>query len=168
MKINRKKSISELIDELGYKKYINEDALKTIKNKGEKEVEVGFFTLNKYVSNSKLLKEYKTRNLIPDVGAVFTYLIKNPKTLDDKKHIGVQIEDNVYAIVSHWGVERGVYVDRVGDDWSDNWWFGGVRKVGTQPLKSSELLELESLVLRVEKLEEKLQKIGELLTVRNI
>jgi hypothetical protein len=128
MKIDRKKSIEQLIKKLGYKEYIDENILKTLKNKGPKEGEIEFFTLGKYVSNTELLKEYETRGLTPDLGATITYLIENPQVLDEKKYIGIQLEDNSFAAFFRWDDGRYVYVRRIGHVWFDFWWFIGVKK----------------------------------------
>jgi hypothetical protein len=145
MKINRKKTISELLDELNYKKYINEDVLKTLKNEGAEEAEIEFFTLGKYASNKEVLKEYEKRNLVPDLGAIITYLIKNPTFLDEKKYIGVQLKDNIFVSFDRWDGGRGVLVDQSGRAWYDDAWFGGRRK--SLNLKSSELSETLPSVL---------------------
>lgn len=146
-KVNRKKSISKLIDELGYKKYTNEDIVKTLRNEGEKEVEIEFFKLEKYVTNSELLKEYETRNLTPDVGAIISFLIENPKKLYENKYIGVQIENNCYANFCVWLDGRKVGVNRNDLDWSDWWWFAGVRKFSPQNLEPQNSLETLPLLL---------------------
>ena len=139
MKINRKKTIKKLISELGYTKYINNAVLETLKNEGDTEVEVEFFKVGKYISLPELIKEYKKRGIVPDIGAVIQYLKENPETLDDKKWIAVQLEDNSCVFFDRWSGERGVDVDRSGYGWRDYWWFGGVRK--SSALGNSELSE---------------------------
>lgn len=139
MKVNRTKTIKQLLDELEYKQYINEDVLKTIKNEGDKDVKVEFFNLGKYTSNAKVLKEYEKRNLTQDLGAVITYLIENPKTLDEKKYIGVQMKDDVFVSFHCWDGEREVDVGQGDGVWDDLAWFGGRRKSST--LSNSELSE---------------------------
>lgn len=139
MKVNRTKTIKQLLDELEYKQYINEDVLKTIKNEGDKDVKVEFFNLGKYTSNAKVLKEYEKRNLTQDLGAVITYLIENPKTLDEKKYIGVQMKDDVFVFFDCWSGERGVIVGQGDVGWDGSAWFGGRRKSST--LSNSELSE---------------------------
>lgn len=145
MKVNRKKTIKELLDQLGYKQYINESVLKTIKNEGEKEVEVEFFNLGKYATNLEVLEEYKKRNLVPDVGALITYLIENPQMLDKKYYIGVEMENNVFVSFLRWGDEHGVSVGQSDRGWRDEAWVGGRRKSST--LETSELSETLPLVL---------------------
>lgn len=143
MKVNRNQTIKELIKKLGYKEYLNEDVLAELKNEGEKNVDVEFFKLGKYISPSDLLKEYETRKLIPDVGAVVTYLIENPNVLDEKEWIGVQLADNAFAAFDRWGGGRKVYVYRDDRDWNDYWWFSGAKKQSFNTPQSIEVLETE-------------------------
>lgn len=148
MKTNRKSTIKELLKILNYKEWLDQSVLATLKNEGEKEVELEFFKLDKYVSISELQKEYESRNLSPDLGATIQYLIKNPKVLDEKKYIGVQMEDNKYATFSRHVDERGVYVYQNVYDWRGGWWFAGVRKSSeTKALgTNSETLPLENFI----------------------
>lgn len=143
MKINRKKSIKSLITDLGYKEYLDQDVLKTLKNKGEVNVEVELFTLGKYVTNEQLTVEYASRNLTPDVGAMLTYLIENPAILDKKTWIATGLSNSSYVSVDRWGGERLVSVSQRGGYWGVDWWFAGVRKVsaeGSATVPSSDTL----------------------------
>lgn len=144
MKINRTLTIKELIDKLGYKQYLNEEVVKTLKNTGPKIGEIEFFKLNKTTTVSEVEKEYQTRNLVPDLGAVLACLIENPKMLDEKNWIGVQMEDNCFATFDRWDGERRVNVLRYDDRWDGNYWFAGRRKSSEfEPSPSSETLSLD-------------------------
>lgn len=151
MKINRKKSIRELINELeskGFKKwYINDEVLDSLENKGPKTGEVEFFNLGKYATNSEVIQEYEKKGLEPDIGAVLTHLISKPSEVDDK-WIAVQMPDNSYVYVFRGsGVVRVVFVHRFDRGWGDGWWFAGRRKSSKLETKTS--LDTLPLVLEI-------------------
>lgn len=160
MKVNRKLTIKQLLNKLPFEnKYLNEEVVKNLKNEGPEEVEMEFFQLAKYAINSEVLEEFKKRNLIPDAGALITYVLDNPKILEEKKYIGVQLEDNNYLTFDRWRGRRGVRCDRDGNGWYDGWVFGGVRK-SSDPvtLGTSAVLEfLDTLELGIKNLRERLK-----------
>lgn len=161
MKINRNLTIKQLLKKLPFEyKYINKDVVASLKNEGDKEVEIEFFKLDKWVSSSELTQEYKKRNLSPDFGAVISYVLDNPKILNEKGDIAIQNAENIYVTFSRrFDDERDVYCYRLNDGWGGIWWFGGVRKSGSG--KSGDLASLVSEHLEIIKKE--IKSIEELL-----
>lgn len=148
MKINRKLTIKQLLEKLPFEsKYLDPEIVNSLKNEGEVEVELEFFNLGRYVSASELIEEYKKRNLIPDFGAVITYILRNPSILEEKKFISVQSEkDNIFVTFSRsFEDKRFVRCGRNGARWSGVWWFGGRKVSENLDSGSSGSLVLEHL-----------------------
>ncbi len=161
MKINRKQTLKQAISSLGYKEYLNDKVVESIKNTGNKNVEVEFFTLSKYVTIQKVLDEYKKRGLIPDPFAVIQYLKENPEFLDKKRYIGVQLTDNRFVTFHRLLGERDVNCGRSDHDWLDLWWFAGVRKSGTEKLGNS-VLDVPLILSHLNTLEREIKQIRKL------
>lgn len=123
---------------------------------------VEFFTLGRTVTNDEVLDEYKRRGLVPDVLAVIAYLKENPKFLDKKKYIGIQLNEDNHVTFYHGDGVRGVLVGRGDVVWNDSWLFGGVRKsLDTRTLDPFDI----GLLKRIKALEEWRTKIEKIINV---
>lgn len=90
-----------------------------------------FFSLNKYVTDDELEKEYESRGLIPaDIYTLANWCEANKD--DRRKYFATHWKDAqgkwCYAAFSGWGDERGVDVGCGDDEWDVCWFFAGVRK----------------------------------------
>lgn len=111
---------------------------------------IEYFNLGKYISDDELEKEYESRGLTP-VDPVS--LIENQVKENKHKFTATHWKDAdgkwCFATFNLWDDdERSVSVVRGGSDWSDIWWFGGVRKstVDSETKLSSDTLTLEKAV----------------------
>ncbi len=160
MTINRNLTIQQLLNQLPFEnKYLNEKVVKSLTNEGPTDGEIEFFKIEEVLSSHEVLAEYQKRKLVPDLGALLTYLIAHPEVLNDKQNIAIQLPDNNFAHFDRGvGDGRCVRVDRCSSDWDVGRWFGG-RKV-SQPSDARSLdpvLEfLDTLELGIKNLREKL------------
>lgn len=124
-------SSRQALEATGRNLHVNDDVVKTMPN-GDSD-EVFFFNLGRYINDDNLEKEYEARGLVPC----------DPFTLAKVNQDDPAFADE-YPNCTHWGRgddgtwasaafdrfigERRVDVRRCGGDWSDSWWFAGVRK----------------------------------------
>lgn len=131
-KSKTKMTLEQQIKTLGFEdNYIDLDVVKEIKDPKTKG-EIEFFQMGKTATNQEVLNEYEKRGLIPDPFVFIKYLKKNPKILDEKKYIGIQLENSIYVAFDGWDGERRVGRGRSDGGWGGGWWFAGRR-----PRKSS-------------------------------
>jgi hypothetical protein len=124
-----------------------------LKNAPKQEGELVFFSLEKYISASDLQAEYDKRNLTPaNPLELAKWCEKNQKV---GKYYATQWNDNGYccATFDRWHDERRVSVYRGGGGWGDGWSFAGVPQVASELETSESALTLETLNLRLKKLE---------------
>lgn len=119
---------------------------------GKQKGKLEFFTLGKYVFDDELEKEYQKRGLVPaDPYSLAEYHQKNPKFYDEKRFTATHWKNAdgkwCYAAFRRWDDVRSVVVGRDDDDWSDGWWFGGVRE--SPALGSSDALSLDGYICEI-------------------
>jgi hypothetical protein len=132
VKVNRNRAPQAMLDATGRTQYTNKSIVAAMPHGDGGEVEVVFFKLDRWVSDSDLDKEYALRGLIPadpySQGAVNE---TDPAFADDRPN-GTHWKDAegkyCYATFNRWSDERGVNVYRNVSDWHDCWWFAGLRK----------------------------------------
>lgn len=134
--------------------YANENVLKSAPRHTHIQ-ELKFFTLNTYVSDDELEREYESRGLEPaDIYSLARWEESN-KDREDKRYIATHWKDAqskwCYATFGRWLGRRRVSVDRDGHGWYDNWWFVGVPVHKSSELKSinatTQLKELEEKIV---------------------
>lgn len=135
--------------------YANKDILATFPPATDLPLE--FFTLDKYVTESELDKEYESRGLAPaSPFDLCTYDLANPDKMDEMQYVATQWKDGAnwnYAAFRRWDGERRVCVYRGGCRWRVHWWFAGVRKSSdTGPSGLSDPLNFEERLARLEKI----------------
>jgi hypothetical protein len=101
------------------------------KGEGDK-VEVVFFKVGHYVSDTDLEKEYELRGLKPADPYSLAAANEADPTFADEHPNGTHWKDAdgkwCFAAFRRWVGERSVGVGRRVSDWSDDWWFAGFRK----------------------------------------
>ena len=132
---NRTRSPEETLKATGRKLYLNDRVVKVMPRGEGDEVEVVFFKLDLkggYIADDLLEKEYALRNLIPSDpyslaavnGADPAFADKTPNCTHWKDAGGKWC----YAAFGCWRDGRHVDVFRYDSEWSDSWWFAGLRK----------------------------------------
>lgn len=166
--INRTQSLQEALDATKRKKqYADKDILATAPTADGDKLE--FFTLDKYVTDDELEKEYASRNLVPaDIYSLVAYDLKNPKKMDKMKYVGTHWKDAngtwYYVAFCLWdGGVRDVGVFRRDRGWNDYWWFSGLKSTSSSNPQTS--LTLEPLELRVQKLEVTVEKLTKIINI---
>lgn len=143
MKVNRKQTLKEAIDSLGYE-YVCISPDVKVENKGEEDVEIELVNFGKNMTNEGLRTEFKSRGLESDLFATIQYLKENPDVLKEKKYIGVLLDGSFFAAFRWWLDGRDVSVDQFDNCWGDGWFFPLVRKsLKSKKLKSLDTLNLE-------------------------
>lgn len=130
-KIDRTKTVEQMISALGRKEYVNHDVLATMPLEGPDEGEMYFFPVKQYIPVAEQPAELAKRGLVPHPVAQIQVNIDNPSFADEHPN-GVQWDGNAYAAFGRWHGGRRVVVDRDDGDWDDSGWFAGVRKVATE------------------------------------
>lgn len=130
--VNRKRSPQEAITATGRNKYLNDSVVASM-SKGEgDEIDVFFFKLGRYISDSDLDKEYELRGLKPaDPYALAAVNEADPAFADDHPNCTHWKDENgnwCYVAFNRWNDERDVGVHRNDREWRDPWWFAGCRK----------------------------------------
>jgi hypothetical protein len=94
--------------------------------------ELEFFTLDRYVTDDGLEKEYESRGLEPADLYSLARWDEGNKDREDKKFVATHWKDAqgkwCFAVFFRWDGERRVGVYRSGRDWDGAWFFSGVRK----------------------------------------
>jgi len=140
-KVNRGRSPQEAIEATLRAQYTDRSVVDAMpkgnENDQSDEVDVVFFRpdlseRNGHISDGDLEKEFELRGLKPaDPVSVAAVNEADPAFADKKPH-GTHWKDTkgnwCHATFSRWADERRVGVSRIDYDWSDDWWFAGVRK----------------------------------------
>ncbi|HXF43908.1 MAG TPA: hypothetical protein VNK70_00285 [Candidatus Paceibacterota bacterium] len=132
VKVDRSRTPQEALDATGRKQYTNRSVVAAMPRGEGEEVEVIFFNLGRYVSDNDLEKEYELRGLMPaDPYSLAAVNGADPAFADERPN-GTHWKDAdgrwCYAAFDrHWDDGRRVRVNRDGRDWSDDWWFAGLR-----------------------------------------
>jgi hypothetical protein len=128
---NRTCTPQEAIDATGRTQYVDEKSVASMPMEGLEKGEMTFFKLGRNVSDMDLAKEYEARGLKPDPYAQAAVNEADPAFADDHFN-GTHWKraDGGYNFLTfyRWSDQRVVGCDRRGDEWLDDWWFGGVRK----------------------------------------
>ncbi len=136
-KVNRNRSQQEAIEATGRAQYTDPKVVDAMPKGEGDETEVVFFKpdlsqRNGFIPDDDLDKEYELRGLKPaDPISVAAVNEADPAFADEKPH-GTHWKDAegncCYAAFRRWYDVRRVSVSRDDDDWSDYWWFAGVRR----------------------------------------
>jgi hypothetical protein len=140
VKVNRDRVPQKALDATGRRQYTNRQAVDEMPYGETDEVEVVFFTLNfecksYYISDDDLRKEFEIRGLKPvDPISLAAMNEEDPVFADAKPH-GTHWKDDqgywCHMQFCYTSGERSVSVYRGGGDWSDYWWYAGVRHILT-------------------------------------
>ena len=137
--VNRKRSLKEALDATGRKQYVNESVLIEMPNGIAEEADVVLWKPGYYVSAADFEEEYEKMSkvlgyeIVPvDLATLAALNEEDPAFADQRpnctQHKNAKGKYN-FATFGRWlGGERRVDVDQSGSDWSDDWWFAGVRK----------------------------------------
>ena len=94
--------------------------------------EVHFFKLDRLISDNDLETEYASRGLAPaDPFALAAVNEADPAFADERPnctHWKDKGGNWCYSAFNRFYDERDVDIDRFDFDWSDRWWFAGLRK----------------------------------------
>lgn len=135
--VNRTRPPQETLNATGRKQYIDHIVVDAMPRGEGEEVEVVFFKLdlskrNGFISDNDLEKEYELRGLKPaDAYSLAAFNEADPAFADthpNATHWKDASGSWCYAAFDRWNDERIVDVYRDGGDWSDRWWFAGLRK----------------------------------------
>ncbi len=146
MKVNRQQTIQEAIKSLKFEFSYSSPGLKC-ENKGEEDVEVEFFKLDKDSTNQEVLEQYKKRNLMPDPFSVIEYVKQKPEVLKEKVFIAVQMENDNYVTLYHelFGHRFFNFCYHHVHFWNCNWWFAGIRNPLESDKKQSQSIYMTGL-----------------------
>jgi hypothetical protein len=138
-RVNRNRTPREAVAATGRNKYVNDTVVDSMPVGEGEEIDVYFFkpkadeyTRPGWMSDDDLAKAFERRDLEPDPRALLAVNEEFPEFADEHPN-GTHWKDGddkwCFATCDRWGSGRGVDVGRSGgDDWSDGWLFGGVRK----------------------------------------
>jgi len=131
--VNRKRSPKEMFDATGRSKYVDDDVVVDIPRGEGEETDVIFFKLDYSPSDDNLEKEYEIRGLKP--ADTYSQAAVNEADLAfaDTHPNGTHWKDKngkwCFAAFEQWiDGWRLVLVNRSDGDWTDRWWFAGLRK----------------------------------------
>ncbi len=132
VKVNCSRSAQEAIKATGRNQYLTDSVVKAMpQGKGE-ETEVIFFKLGRQVSDADLDKEYELRGLKPADPYSQAAVNEVDPAFADEHPNGTHWKNAdgkwCFATFYRFDDDRSVYVYFDDDDWSDSWWFAGVRK----------------------------------------
>jgi hypothetical protein len=137
VKVNRGRSQQEAIEATGRAQYTDREVVDAMPKGEGDEVEVLFFkpdlsNRNGFISDDDLEKEFELRGLKPADPISVAAVNEADSVFADEKPHGTHWKDAkdkwCCAAFRRWLDGRGVFVDRNDSDWSDGWWFAGVRK----------------------------------------
>ena len=131
-KVNRNRTPQEALDATDRTQYTDRRVVDAMPKGEDDEVEVVFFKLGRFINDDDLEGEFELRGLKPadpiSVAAVnevdSTFADEHPNSTHWKNADGQWC----YAAFIRWHDAREVHVDRIGLDWSDHWFFAGLRK----------------------------------------
>ncbi len=130
--VNRNRTPQDMLDATGRNQYTDKDVVKAMPRGTGDEAEVIFFKVGRYLSDADLDKEYDLRGLKPADPFSLGAVNEADLAFADEHPNGTHWQDAngkwCYAAFLRWHVGRLVLVDRDDDGWSDDWFFGGVRK----------------------------------------
>jgi hypothetical protein len=126
-KIDRSKTLEQMITALGRKEHIDKEVLSTMLFGGPDEGDLYFFPGKRFISVAELAGEFECRSLVPHYLAQLQVNIDDPAFADEHPN-GMQWGKNSFATFDRWGGEREVRVGHRGRAWPGGWWFAGFRK----------------------------------------
>lgn len=131
--VNRDRSPEQALNATGRRQYVDKDVVKTMPRGEGLEVDVIFFKVGRFLSDSDLDKEYELRGLVPADSYSQAAVNEADPTFADDHPNGTHWKDArgkwCYATFNCWVDERLVVVDRHALAWNVFWWFAGLRKV---------------------------------------
>ena len=130
--VNILRAAQQALDATGRKQYTDSDVVAAMPKGAGGEVEVHFFKLDRYISDNDLEAEYASRGLKPADPYSLAAVNEADPAFADEHPNGTHWKDAAgrwcFATFYRWRDERELGVDRNDSDWSDRWWFAGVRK----------------------------------------
>ena len=130
--VNILRTPQQALDATGHKQYTNNDVVAAMPKGAGGEAEVHFFKLDRYISDNDLEDEYASRGLKPADPYSLAAVNEADPAFADEHPNSTHWKDAkgkwCFATFYRWRDERELGVDRNDSDWSDRWWFAGVRK----------------------------------------
>lgn len=150
----------QALDSTKRTQYVNKDVMETMPpGTGEP---IQFFKLDRYVSNTELLKEYEKRGLAPASPIdLCAYDITHPEEMGEKKYVATVWDTDCYLAFGRWDGERDVGCYRCNDDWNGRWFLAGVPAPGKSSVLESKDSDTLPLTL-IRDIEEKLAELKKL------
>ena len=125
VRVDRTRTLQEVIDATGRKQYVNNDVLVTMpEGKGDK-VDVYFVPIKRYLPTKEVPAFLAQHGLVPDPRAQAAVNEANPAFADEHPN-GSQWGDNCCLAFDRWDDERGVDCRCNAHDWPGNWFLSGV------------------------------------------
>ena len=125
VRVDRTRTLQEVIDATGRKQYVNNDVLATMPQGEGDEVDVWFIPTKRYVPVSGVPAFLARYGLVSDPRAQSAVNEANPAFADEHPN-GSQWGDNYYLAFNRWDDERSVYCYCVDGGWDDRWFLSGV------------------------------------------
>jgi hypothetical protein len=114
--------------------YLDDSVLETMPAGGDGvgNVEVLFFKFGRHASDDEVAAEFARLGIEPDPYAVAAVNEADPTFADEHPNgtLWKDADDWCFVAFSRIDSERSVVVRRDDYGWRNDWWFGGVRKVG--------------------------------------
>jgi hypothetical protein len=130
--VDRNRTPEEVLKATGRKQYVTDSVVSAMPKGEGDEVEVYFFKLGRFVSDADLDKEYELRGLKPADTYSQAAVNEADPAFGDEHPNATHWKDAdgkwCFSTFYGWYDERFVNVGRSGSDWSDDWWFAGLRK----------------------------------------
>jgi hypothetical protein len=132
VKPNRARSPQEMLDATNRRQYTDKAVVKAMPKGEGDEVDVVFFKVGRYISDTDLDAEYELRGLKPADPYSQAAVNEADPAFADEHPNGTHWKDKAgnwcFATFRRWFDERSVNVFRLDFDWDGSWWFAGVRK----------------------------------------
>lgn len=126
--------------------YVDKDVVETMPPSTGKPIQ--FFKLDRYVSNTELLKEYEKRCLAPASPIdLCAYDVAHPEEMDERKYIATVWNTNCCLTFGGWRGGRLVGCRRSSSDWNDDWFLAGVPAPGKSSVLETVHSSTQSLAL---------------------
>jgi hypothetical protein len=129
---NRNLKPRQALEATGRNPYVNDEVVANMPRGEGDETEVIFFKVGRFLSDDDLEKEYELRGLKhADPYSVAKANEDDPTFADDHPNGTHWRDENgkwCFVTFDGWGGGRYVDCSRNDNDWSDSWWFAGLRK----------------------------------------
>lgn len=132
VRVDRSRRPQQALDATGRTQYTNDSVVRRMPRGEGEEVEVYLFPVRCDISDDDLEKEFALRSLKPVDPYTLAAVNESDPAFADSHPNATHWQDSdgkwCHAAFGRWGGVRNVYVNRHDNDWSDVWWFAGLRK----------------------------------------